>query len=80
MRGNIITNVLRLIDATSRFQLKYDNEENITLAESIKSLNPNLFVSAKEFDNPNAHLGSAIKKLWSDKAIRTVSFEMFTDN
>ena len=65
--------MLRLIDATSRLQIKLDNEENIQIAEKIKALDPNLFVAAKEFDNVNSQLGLGIKKLWNDKGIRAVS-------
>ncbi|KAG2389190.1 hypothetical protein C9374_014590 [Naegleria lovaniensis] len=71
VRGNVITNMLRLIEATSKLQIKLDNEENTQIAEKIKALDPNLFVAAKEFDNPNSQLGLGIKKLWNDKGIRS---------
>ena len=74
VRGNVILNCLRLIDGTSRFQIKFDNEENMKIAEKIKSLDPNLAIAAREFDT-NPHIGDAIKKLWNDSGIRTVSLQ-----
>ena len=70
VRNNVLTNILRIINASMKLSVPFSSEETIRIATELKGLEPSILIATKEFVQRN--LGPYIKQLWSDESAKVV--------